>query len=234
VSDPSRACTFTTYERDGAVQACHEGAYRRGLSLLAVALVTVLALSACSTATPVASPSCSNSPSAPPPCFHPASFGPPPSANGNLTSITIDTTLLAVLPREVSSIPIIESPEGEADALADPVLPTIATAAVAAVAVDTQTSDLVYVLVVRLRPDAFTEDTYRDWRDSYDEGACGGVSNVVGHSQTSIGGRTVYIGTCASGLRTYHTRVEAQSILISASATGDRQFGILLVGNLRT
>ena len=146
----------------------------------------------------------------------------------------LDTTLLAVLPRDISSIPVIESTEGETDALSDPVLPRIATAAVAVVAVDTTTSDLVYAIVVRLRPDVFTDDAYRDWRDSYDEGACGGVSNVVGHAQSTIGGNSVYIATCANGLRTYHAKLETRSILISASSTGDRRFGILLLGNLRT
>jgi hypothetical protein len=162
-----------------------------------------------------------------------ATLGPPPTANGSATAVTIDTTLLAVLPREVSSIPVIESPEGESAAMTDTVLPTIATAAVAAVVVDTATNDLVYALVVRLNP-VFTADTYRDWRDSYDVGACLGVSNVLGHAQTTIAGRTVYIGTCVNGLRTYHTWLEDKSILISASATGDRMFGVLLMGTLRT
>jgi len=160
-------------------------------------------------------------------------FGPPPSANGSATPVTIDTTLLAVLPREISSIPVIESPEGESDARTDTVLPTIATAAVAAVVVDTSTNDLVYALVVRLKP-VFTANTYRDWRDSYDKGACLGVSNVLGHAQMTIAGRTVYIGTCVNGLRTYHTWLEDKQILVSASATGTREFGVLLMGTLRT
>ena len=157
-----------------------------------------------------------------------------PSANGSTTPVTIDPTLLAILPRDVASIPVIESAEGETDALADTVLPKIATAAVAAVAVDTATSDLVYALVIRLRPDVFTPSIYRDWRDSYDEGACGGVSNVVGHAEVTIGSNHVFVGTCASGLHTYHTRLEAKSILISISSTGDRRLGIVLLGTLRT
>ena len=193
---------------------------------LAAALVVValFALTACSTL-PVAS---SSAPA--------GSFGPPASggAIGSVTPVTIDTTLLAVLPREVSSIPVIESPEGEADAQADAVLPTIATAAVAAVAVDAATSDLVYVLVVRLRPGVLTADRYRDWRDSYDEGACLGVSRVVGHAEVNIGVHKVFIGTCANGLRTYHTWLEDKAILISASSTGTREFGVLLFGTLRT
>lgn len=190
------------------------------MSRLAVVLVAMFALAACSV-----SPATS---------LGPGSFAPPSSAGGSPGPITIDTTLLAVLPRDISSIPVIESTEGETDALSDPVLPRIATAAVAVVAVDTTTSDLVYAIVVRLRPDVFTDDAYRDWRDSYDEGACGGVSNVVGHAQSTIGGNSVYIATCANGLRTYHAKLETRSILISASSTGDRRFGILLLGNLRT
>ena len=190
----------------------------------ALALVAILSLAACEVVT-VSTP-----PTGTP---RPATFGPPPGANGSLTPITIDTTLLGILPREVSSVPVIESPEGESDAMADTVLPTIATAAVAAVAVDTSTSDLVYVLVVRLRPDVFSADTFRDWRDSYDEGACLGVSNVVGHAELNIGKHHVYIGTCANGLRTYHTWIEDRAILIAASSTGDRTFGVILLGTLR-
>jgi hypothetical protein len=198
-----------------------------------MAAILAIGLAACSNP-PVASPSCSNTPSASPPCQHSPTIGPPPSPNGSATPVTIDTTLLAVLPREVSAIPVIESPEGESAAMADTVLPTIATAAVAAVAVDTSTNDLVYVLVVRLRPDILTADRFRDWRDSYDEGACLGVSNVVGRAERNIGSHHVFIGTCVNGLRTYHTWLEDKAILISASSTGTREFGVLLMGTLRT
>jgi len=237
--DPARLCTFTTYGDADASRTCREGAYERGRPgqrvrvararrrlIVVGALLAAIALAGCGPEV-VTTSAPTTKPGGP-------TIGPPPTANGSLTPITIDTTLLAVLPREIDSIPLVESPEGESDAMTDTVLPTIATAAVAAVAVDTSTNDLVYVLVVRLKSGVFTENTFRDWRDSYDEGACLGVSNVLGHADTNIGTHHVFIGTCANGLRTYHTWLEDKQILISASSTGTREFGVLLMGTLRT
>lgn len=157
-------------------------------------------------------------------------IGPPPTA---ATPVAIDPTLLSVLPKDVGGVPVVESPDAEQDIRDDLTLPTIGSAAVGAVAVDTATSNLVYALVVRLRPDALNESRFGDWRDSYDIGACAGVSQVVGHLQTQIDGRQVYIGTCASGLRTYHVWIPDKALLVSASATGDRTFGAVLMDNLQ-
>jgi hypothetical protein len=91
----------------------------------------------------------------------------------------------------------------------------------------------VYAVVVRLLPDAMDETAFRDWRDSFDEGACSLADGVAGHAETETGGRTVYIGTCTGGLRTYHVWLEDRGVLISASAVGERRLGEHLVENLR-
>ena len=163
----------------------------------------------------------------------PVDTGGPNDTDSPTAQVTIDPALLAILPREVDGIAVIESPEGDSDALADDVLPTIATAAVGAVAVDAQAQDLAYALVVKLRKDAFNDGVFRDWRDSYDAGACAGESEVVGNASATVKGNTVYIGTCSSGLRTYHVWLKDKDILISVSSTGDKRLGLVMLNNLR-
>jgi hypothetical protein len=155
------------------------------------------------------------------------------SPDGNGPQVSLDTGLLAVLPATVFGLAVEESPEGDQSALEEPVLDRIATAAIGAVVVDTSTTDLAYALVVRLKPGALADAGFRDWRDSYDEGACGNGSLIVGHSQTSIAGRTVYIATCSGGLRTYHVWIQDKHLLISVSSLGARHFGEVLIANLK-
>ncbi len=163
----------------------------------------------------------------------PPASAPDSSADASFSAVVIDPTLVAVFPATVGGLRVAESPDGEADASANDVLPTIASAAAAIVAVDQSTSDLVYALIVRVRPGALTDATFRDWRDSYDEGACTSPTAVVGHAEAQIGGRTVYIGTCDNGLRTYHVWIQDAGLLISASSIGTRKLGELLMGELR-
>jgi hypothetical protein len=201
------------------------GANRIVLALLG--LVTLSFVAGCSarlvTTTPAATPTAFVTPTDPDAT----------SADGSVPQVALDTGLLAVLPPTVLGLPVEESPEGDQSALEEPVLDTIATAAIGAVVVDTSTTDLAYALVVRLRPGALTDSGFRDWRDSYDEGACGNASLLVGHSQTSIAGRTVYIATCSGGLRTYHVWIQDKNLLISVSSLGTRHFGEVLLVNLK-
>jgi len=197
---------------------------RRLASLLALGLL--LGLAACGTG-----PSGTPGPSAT--AAPPASSGGRSSPNPSAAAVTVDIGLLAVLPATVDGVPVTEYAEGETDAQAVPDLRTIGNAIVAAVAVDTGSSDLVYALVVRLRANGLTDATFRDWRDSYDEGACGQRSAVLGNGEAQIGGRTVFVGTCATGIHTYHVWIADKGILISASAVGTRQLGVILLTNLK-
>lgn len=165
----------------------------------------------------------------------PATIGPPAteSAVGPGEAVVVDPTLLAVLPAAIDGVPVTESTDGEADALANVQLPEIASALAAGLAVDSASGDFVYAVMVRLLPGGFDDTRFRDWRDSYDEGACSGAGGVVGHAETEIAGRTVFIGTCAAGVRTYHTWIEQEDMLVSASAAGDRRFGERLMAELR-
>lgn len=149
------------------------------------------------------------------------------------SSVAIDPTLLAVLPAKVDGIEMVESPEAEGAALAGPELAAVGSAMAAGIAVDTTTGQFVYAVVVRLEPGAMDDAVFRDWRDSYDEGACSQAAGVTGKAEAQIAGRTVYIGSCSGGVLTYHVWLIDQDILISASAVGDRRLGELLMANLR-
>lgn len=165
----------------------------------------------------------------------PTSFGPPPSPSPPdiASPVVLDPTLLAILPESIEGAPVTEALDEAALALTDPALPRIATALDVGVAVDTASADLVTAHVVKLRPKAFTDATYRQWRDSFDEGACAGAGGVRGVAQATIDERTVHITSCVSGQLTYHLWLTEHDILISASSIGDRRFGEKLMDNLR-
>ncbi|MBI2781945.1 MAG: hypothetical protein HYX55_09145 [Chloroflexi bacterium] len=163
-------------------------------------------------------------------------FGAPPSPTqpDDSSAIVLDPALLAYLPKAVEGIEVKEDVDEAATALNDPALPRIASAVDGAVAVDTGTGNLVYAWIVRLRPGTFTDGDYRQWRDSYDEGACTAAGGVVGRAEATIGGRQSYVTSCVAGLRTYHVWLKDQDILISASSIGDGKFGEKLLEGLRT
>jgi hypothetical protein len=143
----------------------------------------------------------------------------------------VDRTLLEILPDTVDGLEVAASSDGEAAGLGDPMLARVSVAFASAFAA--AGDDFVFAVVVRLRPGLLDAGSFRDWRDSFDEGACEQAGGVVGHAETEIGGRTVYIGTCGGGLRTYHVWLEGSAVLISASAVGERRLGERLVENLR-
>jgi len=182
---------------------------------------------------------CGPAPSSAPPSFMgtippTAPVTPDPSGTPVPTSgVAIDSRLLDVLPEAVDGFELVESPDAELAALEDPQLEAVAASIAAGIAVDAAGGEFVYAIVVRLLPGAMDADVFRDWRDSYDEGACSQADGVAVHAETEIGGRTVYIGTCVSDLRTYHVWLEEQEVLVSASAVGERRLGERLVENLQ-
>ena len=165
----------------------------------------------------------------------PTSGGPAANATApdDTTPISLDSSLLAVLPERLGDIAVAEDNDQAAIALSDPALPHIATAVDAAVAVDAANGNLVYAWVVKLRPGALTADAFRQWRDSYDDGACAASGGVIGAAEAELGGRTTYIGSCAAGLRTYHVWLEEADVLVSAASIGEGRFGEALIAGLR-
>jgi hypothetical protein len=186
----------------------------------------------------VAAAGCGQSPPSPSGASSPATTAvvtsPPVSATAaGSSAVTVDASLLALLPPTVDGIDLNESPEAEVDALGDPVVATVGTAIAGAFAADANTGDFVYALVVRLRPEAMNDALFRSWRDTFDEGACSQAGGVTGHAEAEIGGHKTFIGTCAGGLHTYHVWLPAQQRLLSMSALGERRFGEQLLRNLR-
>ncbi|MES1239642.1 MAG: hypothetical protein ABUL57_02135 [Chloroflexota bacterium] len=102
-----------------------------------------------------------------------------------------------------------------------------------AVAVDAGNGDLVVVNIVRLKPGAFGAELFRQWRDSYDEGACAGSGGVVGHAEAVIADRQTYVTSCVASMHTYHVWLGDQGLLISASSIGADRFGEQLLKGLR-
>jgi hypothetical protein len=205
---------------------------RRGAATLAIAAGLVAACQAGSTATATAASAGSG---ARPSADVIPTLGPPPSPTppDETSAVVLDPKVLELLPESIGGIAMTESVDEATQALGDPTLPRIASAVDAAVAADTGSGNLVYAWVVRLRPDAFGDAIFRQWRDSYDEGACNGPTAIIGRAEATIDDRTVYVTSCTQGLHTYHLWLKAQSILISASAVGSGRFGELLMDNLR-
>lgn len=204
---------------------------------LTLAAALAVAIAACST-TPTSTSSTGGSTAGPDGAGSiqpPTSFGPPPSPTppDESTPVVLDRALLAILPETVEGIPVTEDIDEAAKALGDPGLGRIASAVHAAVAVDAGTGNLVYAWIVRLRPGVFGAEAYRQWRDSYDEGACAGAGGVVGRAEAEIGGRNTFVTSCVAGLHTYHVWLEEESVMISASAVGEGQFGEKLIEGLR-
>ena len=196
----------------------------------AIVLFTVLAAVSC--ASP-ASPSASPSP--PPPTASPSPSVLPTMAATPRTApaVPIDDALLEVLPEEVDGLPILATDEALVEAVRDPGLLAFAEAVAAGLAVDPSTGDLVYATVVRPHEVPVSDETYEDWRTSFDEGVCTQAGGVSGLAEAEIGGRQTFIGTCAGGARTYHVWLGNRQLLVSVSAAGERRFGELLVEGLR-
>jgi hypothetical protein len=143
----------------------------------------------------------------------------------------MDPALLEVLPAAVGAARVEIEQESFGAAVQDPSF--VANVDAAAFAIVTETDNLASGVVAHLRPDVFSEAFFRDWRDSYDQGACGQAGGVAGNAETDLGGRIVHIGTCVGGLRTYHAWLEERNVIVSLFAIGEGRFGERLMSGLR-
>jgi hypothetical protein len=198
-----------------------------------VAILVAIVIAACQ-------PSATSGSTAPPggstamPTTGSSTLGPPASqAPGSYAPATVDPTLLDYLPETVGDASMEEDADEAALAAADPALARVATAVAVGVALDESSGDLVTAHVVRLREGAFDDATYRDWRDTFDAGACAAGGGVHGRAETPIDDRTVYVTTCVAQVRIYHVWIAEQDLLISAAAFGSGGYGELLMDGLR-
>lgn len=160
----------------------------------------------------------------------PASASPSPSSSSGGRAVE-DPALFAVLPAEVAGSPVTLEPLAFAEAMADPGFATNIEAAAFGIVV--AGNDLASAVVARPVDGVFTDAWFRDWRDSYNLGACAQSGGVAGNAEAEIGGRTVHIGTCSGGLRTYHAWIEDRGLLVSAFSIGEGRFGEQLMAGLR-
>jgi hypothetical protein len=153
----------------------------------------------------------------------------PPSS----PALGVDPTLLDVLPNPVGGVGLTFSPEASGDVADAPGLVGSAEAVAYAIGVDGGATDLVVVSLVRLRPGAFSDAFFRDWRDGHDEAVCEPAGGVSGHGEATLGGRNVWIGSCVNGGNTYHAWLPDRRIVVSAYAVGDERLGEQLMAGIR-
>ena len=168
-----------------------------------------------------------------PPASAPLATAPTGSADAPTPAgaVVEDPSLLAVLPADVGGVVVAHESEAFGDAAGDRAFATNVQSAAFAFAADGD--NLVSAVVARLNPGIYTDAFFREWRDSYNDGACAQAGGLVGNAETQVGDQTVYIGSCAGGLRTYHAWVEGRGVIVSASSLGERGFGELLMAGLR-
>ena len=155
-----------------------------------------------------------------------------PASVGTSGGAVEDPTLLGILPATVDGVDVTLEHQAFLDAVAtDPGFVHNVKGAAFGVAVSG--TDLVSGVVAELVPGVYSDAFFRDWRDTYDAGACSQAGGVTGNAETQIGDRTVYIGSCGGGLRTYHVWIPERGTIVSAFALGDKRLGEALMEGLR-
>ena len=194
-------------------------------------IVALLAAVACGIARPPSpSPSAGEA--------SPESIGPVSAASLSPSTIapalpaTVDAALLEVLPASVDGLERQTDSALDAELASDPQLASAADSFATAVYVDPASGLFAYASVVELKDGVFGEAFYRDWRTTFDEGACSQAGGVGGNAEAAIGGHRTFIGTCAGGLRTYHTYLEGKGLLVSISAPDQRRLGERVIEGL--
>jgi hypothetical protein len=158
---------------------------------------------------------------------------PPASMGGSQAAVAADPELLRVLPGTIDGLALDYDPAATTETTADPELAATTEAIAYAIAAAPDGQDFAIPVVTRPRPGVFGDEFFRRWRDSFDESVCAQAGGVSGHTQTELGGRTVYIGTCQGGVVIYHTHLGTSGLLVSVSSVGERRLGEKLMGALR-
>ena len=177
----------------------------------------------------------------PRPSPSPAPSAPPTDAPASPTvsqapAVTVDPTLLELLPPDVEGVPLNADPDTAADIAAEEsIAPFVSAIALASAfgPISTDTAgDYVVVTVARLRPGAFSDLFFRGWRDTFDSAVCEQAGGVDGNAEADIGGRHTYIGTCAGGVHTYHVHLPARDVIVSMQGLGEGRYGERVVEGL--
>jgi hypothetical protein len=204
--------------------------------MLVASLVAAIVVAGCGSPGPTPAPGLATSAPAassePVVTAAPASPATPATPAGSADGATVeDRSLLEILPAAIEGNTMIVEDGAFEVAVGDPDF----AASIAAAAFGTYVSgdDLASAVVARPVAGAYSEAWFRDWRDSYDTGTCDQAGGLVATAETELGGRTVYAGTCAGGLHTYHAWIDDRGLLVSAFSVGEQQFGEQLMAGLR-
>ena len=169
------------------------------------------------------------------PAGSPAGASTSPAAAGP-TDISVDPSLLALLPADIGGVALTPDPETAAEVAAAPSLgPSLSAIAVAAAfgpPASDAIGDYVVATVARLRPEVFDEAWFRDWRDSFDAGVCEQAGGVSGHAETTLAGHQTFIGSCTGGVHTYHVYLPRQDVVVSLQGIGPGRFGERVIEGL--
>jgi hypothetical protein len=145
--------------------------------------------------------------------------------------VLMDPGLLSILPSAIGGAKVALEPDSFGEAVKDASFAGSVDAAAFAVVIDG--ADLASGVVAHLRAGVFTEGFLRDWRDTYDTGACAQAGGVAARAETTLGGRAAWITTCSGGLRTYHAWVPERGVVVSLISVGERRFGEQLLAGIR-
>lgn len=143
--------------------------------------------------------------------------------------------MLSHVPASVGGVRIEPDPGTAAQIAADPALVGEVDRLAVGLAVRSGSSgaeDLAVVNVVQLEDGVLGEPFFRDWRESYDEAACGQAGGVSGHAQFESDGRTVYVGSCTGGAHTYHVALEEDDVLVAVTSVGPGRWGEQIASNV--
>jgi hypothetical protein len=197
--------------------------------LVAVALVVVVGCANGSPSASAAGPA-AGSTSASPEATAAISPSLPSSVPG--VDVVMDPALLQILPAAIGAAKVEIEPESFTEAVRDSSF--VASVDGAAFAIVVEGEDWATGVVAHLRSGVFSEGFFRDWRDTFDEGACGQAGGVAGHAEVGLeDDRTTYVMTCAGGLRVYHAYVAEREVVVSLFSLGERRFGEQLMSGLR-
>jgi hypothetical protein len=207
-----------------------------------IALLVAVSAAACgstapaSSAPPASAPAASSRPvTAAPASPSPAAPGPIGSPSGSASAILADPSLLDSLPAAAAGLKLVYDADTTASVMADPTLARDAAAIATGLATpagQATPAEFVIVNAVRLRDPGKNEDWFRAWRDSYDAAACAQAGGVTGHAESVIQGRNVFIGTCANGVLTYHTRIGGGGTVLSLTSIGPSRLGEKLLDQI--
>jgi hypothetical protein len=178
---------------------------------------------------------CGTGPASPVPTSPPPAATPSPSIASPATSPSAgalvaasDPGLLSHVPAAIDGIALTYDPVTTGTVAADPSLSRDASALAMAIAVAPESSgstNLTVVSVVHLRAATLTEDYFRSYRDTYDAASCATAGGVSGHSQATMSGRIVFIGSCTGGAFTYHVGLDDGPLIVSATSVGTMRLG---------